>query len=121
MCRPLLAKGRYKGAFGGRVLAMVADLQKPAREKLQQLINANVEWATEKLMSIASAELDLRNIKASDKVRAIEVLAKMHGWNASEKTNVSGELKIRRIERVIIEPKHRDGGGVPPAAGEGEI
>ena len=27
----------------------------------------------------------------SDKIRAIEVLAKMHGWNAQEK--ISGELK----------------------------
>jgi len=37
--------------------------------------------------------LNLWNIKASDKIRAIEVLAKMHGWNAPEKTNLSGELK----------------------------
>jgi len=29
----------------------------------------------------------------SDKIRAIEVLAKMHRWNAQEKINVSGELK----------------------------
>jgi hypothetical protein len=72
-------------------------------------------------MSIASAELDLENIKASDKIRAIEVLAKMHGWNAPEKTNVSEKLKVERIEWVIVEPKNRDGGGVPPSAGEGEI
>ena len=44
-------------------------------------------------MSIASAKLDPWNIKASDKIRAIEVLAKMHGWNAAEKTNLGGELK----------------------------
>ena len=104
-----------------RVLKMVDELQKPAKEKLAREIEANFAWATEKLMGIASAKLDLWNIKASDRIRAIEVLAKMHGWNASEKTNLSGELKIRRIEQVIIEPKHRDGGGVPPAAGEGEI
>ena len=30
----------------------------------------------------------------------------MHGWNASEKTNLSGELKIRRVERIIVEPKN---------------
>ena len=103
------------------VKVMVAELQKSAREKVQQTIEANFAWATEKLMSIASAELDLWNIKASDKIRAIEVLAKMHGWNAPEKPNFSRELKIRRIEWVIVEPKNRDGGGVPPPAGEGEI
>jgi hypothetical protein len=43
----------------------------------------------------------------------------MHGWNASEKTSLSGELKIGRIERIIVEAKNRDGGGVPPPAGEG--
>jgi hypothetical protein len=103
------------------VKAIVAELQKPAKEKLQKRIEANFEFATEKLMSIASAKLDLGNIKASDKIRAIEVLAKMHGWNAPEKTNLSGESKIERIELVIVEPKNRDGGGVPPPVGEGEI
>ena len=73
------------------VKAIVAELQKPAKEKLQKHIEANFEFATEKLMSIANAELDLSKIKASDKIRAIEVLAKMHGWNASEKTNLGGE------------------------------
>src|SRR5262245_53996395 len=29
--------------------------------------------------------IDLWKIKASDKIRAIEVLAKVHGWNATEK------------------------------------
>ena len=95
-----------------RVLKMVDELQKPAKEKLAREIEANFAWATEKLMSIASAKLDLWNIKASDRIRAIEVLAKMHGWNASEKTN-SGESKIERIEWVIVEPKNRDG-DVPP-------
>ena len=63
--------------------------------KLAKTIDANFAWATEKLMSVASAELDMRKIKASDKIRAIEVLAKLHGWNAPEKTNISGELKPR--------------------------
>src|SRR5262245_59796102 len=55
------------------VKAMVAELQKPVKEKLAKTIEANFEWATETLMSIASAKLDLGNIKASDKIRAIEV------------------------------------------------
>ena len=51
-------------------------------------------------------QIDLWNIKASDKIRAIEVLAKLHGWNAPEKTN-SGESKIERIEWVISNLKSR--------------
>src|SRR5262249_35959 len=77
------------------VKAMVAELQKPAKEKLAKTIEENFAWATEKLMSIASAKFDPWNIKASDKIPATQVLAKMHGWNAQQKTNVSGELKPR--------------------------
>jgi len=98
----------------------LSDL-KPVKEKLAKTIEANFAWATEKLMSIASAKLDPWNIKASDKIRAIEVLAKLYGWIAPEKTNLNGESKIERIECVIVEPKNRDGGGVPPSAGDGEI
>jgi hypothetical protein len=54
------------------VKAMVAELQKPVKEKLAKTIEANFAWATEKLMSIASAKLDPWNIKASDKIRAID-------------------------------------------------
>jgi hypothetical protein len=82
---------------------MVAELQKPAKEKLQKQIEANFEWATKKLMSIASVELDLENIKASDKIRAIEVLAKMHGWNAAEKTNL-GETASPGQRGVLCHP-----------------
>jgi hypothetical protein len=60
-------------------------------------------------------------LSASDKIRAIEVLAKLLGWNAPEKTNLGGGSKIERIEWVIVEPKNRGGGGVPFPAGEGEI
>src|SRR5262249_16671032 len=78
-----------------------AEFPKTGEKKMQKEIEANFEWATENLMSIASAKLDLRNIKASDKIRAIEVLAKMHGWNASEKSKVGVE-KFERIEVVIV-------------------
>jgi hypothetical protein len=44
----------------------------------------------------------------------------MHGWNAPEKTKIGGELKIERIEWVIVEPKNRDGGVAPPASGGGD-
>jgi hypothetical protein len=109
------------------VKAIVAQLQKPAKEKLQKQIEANFEFATEKLMSIANAELDLSNIKPSDKIRAIEVLAKMHGWNAPEKREVNAEAKIERIELVIVDPPSlrrspfRSAATVPPFIRKVEI
>ena len=48
------------------VKVMVAELQKPVKEKLAKTVEANFAWATEKLLSIACAKLDLWNIKASD-------------------------------------------------------
>ena len=71
-------------ASAASVLQMVAELQKPAREKLQQMITANVEWATEHLLAVGNLPVGLWNARASDKVRATEVLAKMHSWNAPE-------------------------------------
>ena len=102
------------------VKAMVAELRKPAIEKLQKEIEANFEWATKQLVEIGNLPIETLNVRASDKIRTIEVLAKLHRWNAPEKTNSSGESKIERIEWVIVEPKNRDGGGVPPPAGEGD-
>jgi len=75
------------------VKAMVAELQKPVKEKLAKTIEANFEWATKRLLEVGNLPIGMCNARASDKVRAIEVLAKLHGWNAPEKTNVSGELK----------------------------
>ena len=60
------AANARKRARNKRVLEMVAELQKPVKEKLAKKIEANFAWATEKLMNIASAKLDLWNIKASD-------------------------------------------------------
>src|SRR5262245_9181213 len=74
---------------------MVAELQKPVKEKLAKTIKANFEWATKRLLEVGNLPIGMCNARASDKIRAIEVLAKLHGWNAPEKTNISGELKPR--------------------------
>jgi hypothetical protein len=57
------------------VKAMVAELQKPVKEKLAKTIEANFAWATEKLQSIGDAPIDPWSIKPADKIRAIEALA----------------------------------------------
>jgi hypothetical protein len=82
-----------KRARRENVKEMVAELQKPVKEKLAKTIEANFEWATKRLLEVGNLPIGMCNARASDKIRAIEVLAKMHGWNAQQKTNVSGELK----------------------------
>jgi hypothetical protein len=59
-----------------------------------------------KLSKIALAELGDEAIKVSDQIAAFRTMAQMQGWNAPEKSNLSGELKIGRIERIIVEPKN---------------
>jgi hypothetical protein len=69
------------------------------------------------LFEVGNLPIGICKVRASDKIRAIEVLAKLHGWYAPEKTDLREDLKIERIECVIVEPQNRDGGSVPPAAG----
>src|SRR5262245_5654721 len=89
------AANARRRAGAKRVKAMVAELQKPVKEKIAKTIEANFEWATKRLFEVGNLPIGMCNARASDKIRAIEVLAKMHGWNAPEKTNISGELKPR--------------------------
>ena len=84
------------------VKAMVAELQKPVKEKLAKTIEANFEWATKQLFEVGNLPIGISNARASDKIRAIEVLAKMHGWYAPKKSKMDVE-KIECIEVVIVE------------------
>jgi hypothetical protein len=92
------------------VKAMVAELQKPVKEKLAKTIEANFEWATKQLLEIGNLPIGICNARASDKIRAIEVLAKMHGWNAAEKTNLTGDWKrrVRLNVTYTVEPKPQE-------------
>ena len=67
-----------------------------------------MEWATQQLFEVGNQPLGIWHRR--DKVRAIEVLAKMHGWNAAEKTNVSGDLKrgVRLNVTYTVEPKPQE-------------
>jgi hypothetical protein len=89
---------------------MVAELQKPVKEKLAKTIEANFEWATNQLLEVGNLPIGISNARASDKIRAIEVLAKMHGWNAAEKTKVSDGLKRGVTFNVTytVEPKPQE-------------
>jgi hypothetical protein len=99
------AANARRRARNKRVLEMVAELQKPAREKLQQMITANVEWATEQLFAVGNLPVGPWNARASDKVRAIEVLAKMHGWNAPENQNLNAKGHVTLNAPYTMEPE----------------
>src|SRR5262249_58334465 len=91
------AANARRRAGSKRVRKIVDEL--PAKEKIQQQIAANMEWATQQLFEVGNQPLGICHRR--DKVRAIEVLAKMHGWNATEKSKV-GVGKFERIEVVIV-------------------
>jgi hypothetical protein len=104
------ANNARKRASRKDVKGMVAELQKPVKEKLAKTIEANFEWATNQLLEVGNLPIGISNARASDKIRAIEVLAKMHGWNAAEKTKVSDGLKRGVTFNVTytVEPKPQE-------------
>lgn len=53
-------------------------------------------------------KLDLSKIKASDKIRTIEVLAKLHGWNAPEKHQAKGNVTLHATFTMEPEPERAD-------------
>ena len=101
------AANARRRAGSKRVRKIVDELQKPAKEKIQQQIAANMEWATRQLFEVGNQPLGICHRR--DKIRAIEVLAKIHGWYAPEKTNLSGEMK-RDVINVTstVEPRPQE-------------
>jgi hypothetical protein len=71
------------------VVARVIELRAPAVAKLQEKLEINIELLTKELLPIASAIIETSEIKAADKLRALEDLAKLHGLNAPEKRDVT--------------------------------
>ena len=115
------ASNARKRAVRDDVKARVAQLQQPHLQKVNEAVALNAEWITQRCVAIANERLASDSIKTADQLRAMELLARMNGWLAPEKTEMTGELKIARIERVIIDVEDRDGGDLPPAAESGEI
>src|SRR5262245_3161460 len=98
------AANARRRAGSKRVRKIVDELQKPAKEKIQQQIAANMKWATQQLFEVGNQPLGICHRR--DKIRAIEVLAKMHGWYAPEITNLSGEMKRDVINvTYTVEPR----------------
>jgi hypothetical protein len=110
------ASNARKRAWRQDVKTRVTELQKPALEKVAAAIEANFAWATAYLTDVVE-RAKTSGVKTEHGIRATEVLGKMHGWMAPEKTELSGPdgKPIERIEYVIVEhPADRDSAGLPP-------
>jgi hypothetical protein len=98
-----IASNARKRAALPQVKARMAELAAPVREKTEQEVARAVEDAERKLWEIIRTDLGKKAVKVSDQIGAIKVLAQLHGWNASERTQVDGAIKIESIERVIVD------------------
>ena len=83
------AANSRRNARRSDVKVRVAELQKPALDKVAEQIDLSVEWALNRLYNIASPDLGVDAIKTPDQLRAIELLAKIKGWMAPEKQDVT--------------------------------
>ena len=78
-----------KRAQRADVKRRLAELARPVAARTQEQIEATVEWAVNRLYAIASLDLGKEAIKTPDQIRAIELLAKIKGWMAPEKRDVT--------------------------------
>ena len=85
------AANARKRAQRADVKARVAELRAPALEKVKKDIEISVEWAAKKLAAIADFDLGAEITKVSDQIAAINLLAKINGWMAPEKSELSGK------------------------------
>lgn len=83
------------------VKARVTELQAPALAKVQAQIDISIEWATQKLATMANHELDPDDMKATDQIAAFKLLAQMHGWLAPEKVEHSLNGHADRLDRAL--------------------
>lgn len=90
------AANSRRNARRSDVKARVAELRKPAFDKVAAQIDLSVEWAVTRLYDIASPNLGIEAIKTPDQLRAIELLAKIKGWMAPDKH----DLTVRSADQM---------------------
>lgn len=83
------------------VKSRVAELRAPAIAKLKQDIAISVEWASQILAAMANHKLDLEELKATDQIGALKLLAQIHGWLAPEKVEHSLNGHADRLDRAL--------------------
>jgi hypothetical protein len=65
------------------------------------------------LVEVATAAVDLEDIKTADKLKALDMLIRMAGEYAPEKRVIAGDVEqpmvVKSITTVIVDPEHADG------------
>ncbi|HXW72916.1 MAG TPA: hypothetical protein VEK34_16090 [Methylocella sp.] len=101
-----MASNARKRATLPQVKARMIELAAPAQQQAEGKVVATVEDANRKLGAIAGVPFKPECVKPSDQIAAMALKARINGWLAPEKTELTSPIKIERITRVIIEPNH---------------
>lgn len=80
-----VASNARKMAQRKDVKARLRELAAPIVEREREKIEATVEWATERLCSIAGPNLGDDALAVGDQINAMKLLAQIHGWLAPKK------------------------------------
>lgn len=78
-----------KRAQRADVKRRLIELAQPTTERERAQIDATKDWARQKLAGIADVELAGKDIKPSDQIAALRLLAEIEGWKAPEKRDVT--------------------------------
>lgn len=102
------AANARKRAKTKRVQKLVAELRGPAIEKLQDQIVASKEWAIQQLTEIGNLPIDRLKPRASDKINALNSLAKIEGWEKAQEHQVKGHITLHATYTVEPRPERAD-------------
>ena len=99
------------------IRARVTELQ----ETEAALVVVDVAWIKRKTAEVAGVEIAPHDIKASDKMSALNLLAKMTpGALVPTQTEMSGPdglpMQVATITRIIVEPRNQDRESLPSPA-----
>lgn len=120
-----VAANSRKRAQRRDVKARMAELARPTLARVESDIALTVEKAGAKLTAIINTDIPALAVKPADQIAALNLAAKMYGWLAPRRNELTGAnggaVEIERIERVIIDTADRDGESIPPALGPGAV
>lgn len=107
----------YRTAYGAdkmktetihkRASELMSDGEVKGRvQELKGKLSAKALWSREMSVKalVSSYKVAQGQNNASGMTGAIKELNAMHGFNAPQKVDISGEIALHRIERVVIKP-----------------
>lgn len=107
-----LAANSRKRAQRKDVKARMAELAAPKVAQDDEQLEATVDWAERRLVSIASPDLGSEDLKALDQIAALKLLAQIKGWMAPEKRDVT----LRPTHQMTDDELARIAAGSGPGA-----